>query len=529
MPAPAVPRCACGGSCPLCQPLDPALRGSFERALGQPLGEVRTHSGPEASEVARTAGVRAFARGPDIVLGQPAPRSGTFSERFLLAHEIAHVVQQRAAAGVRDVAKPASGRDAGAEQEAHEIALRLALGLGPARARYRPAVGALLASTLSDNVGAIWLSTADKGRVFDVLRAQSPVSDADLDALLLRVFSTGSDDLWLAQTIVRNGPEPLWPVNDFEERRRRQRDHGWAEERGGIRGSIATTAGSRSVDAFFFPGTSDERALVVAGVHGSEQGGIEVAEMLIQTLHNALLRPYYSVIVVPTLFPDNAASRAREGSTPTNRNFPDPGRSLATATPSGSTTPMDTAGRAILPENFALMRLIERFRPSRVASVHGSFDRGAAGVFSDAHTVSGSARARAVAAHPGDPAAAAVAVAALETAAGARTRSDQAMALSMARTMDASGFGRAVLGNRLHGTPTSGWSGSVPGGTSFGAWGPQDITEGRATDRPSMTVLTIEVATNIRSTDLAGVSAANRRAELASYRDVIQNIFLGPP
>src|SRR4029453_5301706 len=144
-------------------------------------------------------------------------------------------------------------------------------------------------------------------------------------------------------------------------------------------------------------------------------------------------------------------------------------------------------------------------------------------------TVSAGARARAVAAHPGDPTAAGLAVAALQTTAGARTRSDQALALSMARLMDASGFGRGVQGNRLGGTPTTGWSGSVPGGTSLGGWGPQDITEGRTTDRPSMTVLTIEVATNDRSTDLAGVAAANRRAELASYRDVIQNIFLGPP
>jgi hypothetical protein len=44
-----------------------------------------------------------------------------------------------------------------------------------------------------------------------------------------------------------------------------------------------------------------------------------------------------------------------------------------------------------------------------------------------------------------------------------------------------------------------------------------------------MSVITVEVATNTRSTDLRGTAATARAAELASYRDVIQDIFLGPP
>jgi hypothetical protein len=176
-----------------------------------------------------------------------------------------------------------------------------------------------------------------------------------------------------------------------------------------------------------------------------------------------------------------------------------------------------------------LMRLIERFKPSRIASVHGSWDRASAGIFSDPHTVSAGARAAATAAHPGDKAAATAATSALQSAADTRTRDDQKLALAMAGSIDASGFGRAVQGNKLHGTPTTGWGGGTPGGTSLGGWGPQDITEGRATDRRSMTVITVEVATNTPSTDLKGPAEASRRAELASYRDVIQNIFLGPP
>lgn len=519
--------CACGGSCPRCTaaagtPLAPSLRTAFEHGLGQPLDTVRVHASPASNAAARSAGARAFASGDAIVLGGPMPSGGRIGTRFLLAHEVAHVAQMRGA-GLHARTVPGHRRDDAAEQEADRAAVQLAFGLGPARVTHRPAPDALLASPLSDSVDAIWLSAADKGRVFDALRAQgAPVADPDLQAVLARIFPAGSDDLWLAQTLARHGPEPLWPTAALDERRTRQRDHGWAEERGGIRASLLTTAGGRSVDAFFFPGTSDERALVIAGVHGSEQGGIEVAQMLIQTLQNALLRPYYTVIVVPVLFPDNAATRTRERATPTNRNFPSPGQGLDAATPAGGTQPMDTGtpARAVLPENVALMRLVERFRPSRIASVHGSTTRGAAGIFSDAHTVSAGALARAA-----DPAAAA----ALQAAASARTAGDRALALAMAHDMARRGFGRGVQGNHLGGTPTTGWSGEIPGGTSLGGWGPQDITEGRTTDRPSMSVITVEVATNTRSTDLGGAAATARRAELASYRDVVQDIFLGPP
>jgi hypothetical protein len=115
----------------------------------------------------------------------------------------------------------------------------------------------------------IMLSSGGKGQLFDFLRVNGPISDPDLDAILLRLFSAGTDDLWLAQTIVQHGPEPLWPITAYDERRIRQRDHGWADEAGHIEGSLMTTTGGRNVNAYFFPGTSDERALVIGGVHGS--------------------------------------------------------------------------------------------------------------------------------------------------------------------------------------------------------------------------------------------------------------------
>ncbi len=510
------------------RPLVPAERAAAERGFGRDFGDVRVHAGPRAAAMTRAMDARAVTSGAEVALGSSGA-AGSLSRRFLLAHELAHVAQMRSGVTHGRGVAGAPRSEAAAEREADRMAVRVTFGLGPMRASVHRPRGSLLASPRSQGVEQIWTSTAEKGRVFDELRAQSPVTDPDLDALLGRIFTAGSDDLWLARTIVRHGPEPLWPTSAFDERRRRETTNQWRPERGRIRGELAVTAGGRPVDAYFFPGRSAERALVIAGVHGSEQGGIEVAEMLLETLHNALFRPYYTVIVVPTLFPDNAATRAREGATPTNRNFPDPGESLASSTPAGGTAPVDSAGRPILAENVALLRLIERFRPSRIASIHGTWDRKAAGIFTDRHTVSANAQRAATVRHLGDPVGLGLELAAMNVQAGARSASDEALALRMAREMEAQGHGRAVRGNDLGGTPHAQWSGSVPGGTSLGGWGPQDVTEGRATDRPSMSVFTIEVATNQRSTDLSGARQVARRAELAAYRDVIQGIFLGPP
>jgi hypothetical protein len=103
-------------------------------------------------------------------------------------------------------------------------------------------------------------------------------------------------------------------------------------------------------------------------------------------------QPVFTVIVVPSLFPDNAAAggfgQRESGSTPTNRNFPFPTEDLSAATAAGGGIPVDASGerrrrRAILPENIMLMELMERFRPERIISIHGTHRAGAAGISFD--------------------------------------------------------------------------------------------------------------------------------------------------
>jgi len=76
------------------QPLDPQARASLEPRFHFDFSRVRVHSGQEAEQSARAVNALAYTVGNHIVFGpnQYAPSAPT--GRRLLAHELAHVVQQ---------------------------------------------------------------------------------------------------------------------------------------------------------------------------------------------------------------------------------------------------------------------------------------------------------------------------------------------------------------------------------------------------------------------------------------------------
>jgi hypothetical protein len=69
------------------------LRAAFSDRYGVDLSGVRVHGGPAADEAARANDARAFAEGKDITVGAGEMIRGADGQR-LLAHELAHVVQQ---------------------------------------------------------------------------------------------------------------------------------------------------------------------------------------------------------------------------------------------------------------------------------------------------------------------------------------------------------------------------------------------------------------------------------------------------
>jgi hypothetical protein len=77
------------------RPLEPATRTDMEQGLGRGLGDVRVHTGDRAAASARAVGAVAYTVGSDIVFARGRHAPGTPEGRRLLAHELAHVVQQR--------------------------------------------------------------------------------------------------------------------------------------------------------------------------------------------------------------------------------------------------------------------------------------------------------------------------------------------------------------------------------------------------------------------------------------------------
>jgi hypothetical protein len=79
------------------QPLAPSVAGPLRESFGVDLSHIRVHSDAAAAHAAASVGARAFALGHRIILG----RGERPTDLALMAHEVAHVVQQRGAAVLR--------------------------------------------------------------------------------------------------------------------------------------------------------------------------------------------------------------------------------------------------------------------------------------------------------------------------------------------------------------------------------------------------------------------------------------------
>ncbi|VVB71014.1 Uncharacterised protein [uncultured archaeon] len=76
------------------QPLDAATRAFMEPRLGHDFGQVRVHNDTQAEQSAEAINALAYTIGRDIVFGSGQYSPGTDAGRRLLAHELAHVMQQ---------------------------------------------------------------------------------------------------------------------------------------------------------------------------------------------------------------------------------------------------------------------------------------------------------------------------------------------------------------------------------------------------------------------------------------------------
>jgi phage-related protein len=85
------------------EPLPPRVRQDMEGRFGLPFETVRIHIGPDAVRLSESMQAHAFAVGEHIAFNEGCFAPNTAHGRFLLAHELAHVAQQRGGADVAGV------------------------------------------------------------------------------------------------------------------------------------------------------------------------------------------------------------------------------------------------------------------------------------------------------------------------------------------------------------------------------------------------------------------------------------------
>jgi uncharacterized protein DUF4157/lysine-specific metallo-endopeptidase family protein len=89
-------------------PLPSPLRSGLEDSYGTSLGDIRVHTEGSTAATAASLGARAFASGPNIGFAEGEYHPGTIAGDAMIAHEVAHSVQQRKASETVAESSPAA-------------------------------------------------------------------------------------------------------------------------------------------------------------------------------------------------------------------------------------------------------------------------------------------------------------------------------------------------------------------------------------------------------------------------------------
>ncbi|HEY0476903.1 MAG TPA: DUF4157 domain-containing protein [Kofleriaceae bacterium] len=130
-PRPGAPDALAAAGASAGQPLPGETRGKLEAAAGADLSGVRVHDKPESAAAAEAVGAHAYAVGQDIHFSAGAYQPGTEAGQRLIAHEVAHTVQQQGASRAPQAKLEVSEPGDSHEREADAFADAVASG-GPA-------------------------------------------------------------------------------------------------------------------------------------------------------------------------------------------------------------------------------------------------------------------------------------------------------------------------------------------------------------------------------------------------------------
>jgi len=109
-------------------PLEPGARSFLEGRMGADFSDVRVHTGGSADASARSINAQAYTVGTDVVFREGAYQPDSPGGRHVLAHELAHVMQQKAgpvsgtpAPGGISVSHPSDSFEQAAEATASQV------------------------------------------------------------------------------------------------------------------------------------------------------------------------------------------------------------------------------------------------------------------------------------------------------------------------------------------------------------------------------------------------------------------------
>jgi hypothetical protein len=142
------------------RPLDTPVRGNMERSFDTSFAAVRIHDDVTAARFNKELGAHAFAVGNDIAFGAGEYQPGTATGDALIAHELAHTIQQGSrapeASGSADdqALEQQADRAASAATHGREAATLLEGGAGGIRVQRLPAVvaGALIVAEATPEI-----------------------------------------------------------------------------------------------------------------------------------------------------------------------------------------------------------------------------------------------------------------------------------------------------------------------------------------------------------------------------------------
>ena len=155
-------------------PLPAALQRKFESSLGTDLSGVRIHTGGLSATANQAVGAKAYTVGQDIHFGAGEYDPASPAGEHLLAHEVAHTVQQRGGAPARQNKLAVSSPHDHAEHEADRAADAMVAGapvdfLGGGSGMQRKAKGeATVEGVTADTDGNVKLKKTFLGKDYEV-------------------------------------------------------------------------------------------------------------------------------------------------------------------------------------------------------------------------------------------------------------------------------------------------------------------------------------------------------------------------